>query len=67
MDRGGVLDWFAAVDVAGGLDPSEVAAALRAAASGTLVVLAPPALLVDRVSLRRACEAGRTELVMLDA
>lgn len=67
MDRTGVLDWFAGVDAVRGLDPAAVSAALRAATGGALVVLVPPELLIDRVPLRRACEAGRTELVVLDA
>jgi hypothetical protein len=66
-DRTGVLDWFAAVDDVRGLDPAAVAAALREAAGGTLVLLVPTGLLVERMSLRRACDAVRTDLVVLDA
>ena len=67
LDRTGVLDWFAGVDRVRGLDPASVAAAVRAAAGGTLVVLVPPGLLGDRLGLRRACDASRTRLVTLDA
>jgi uncharacterized protein (DUF58 family) len=67
LDRTGVLDWFAAVDLARGIDPATMTAAVRLAAGGTLVVLAPPAVLADRIELRRACDATRTALVMLDA
>jgi uncharacterized protein (DUF58 family) len=67
LDRTGILDWFAGVDRAAGIDPAAVATALRAATGGTLVLLAPPALLADRGSLRRACDAARTHLVVLDA
>jgi hypothetical protein len=67
MDRTGLLDWFAAVDRVRGLSPEAMTAALREAGGGTLVVLVPPALLGDRLELRRACAARRTSLVMLDA
>ena len=67
LDRVGILDWFAAVDDVSGLDETAVAAALRAANGGTLVLLAPTGLLVERMSLRRACDAARTALVVLDA
>jgi uncharacterized protein (DUF58 family) len=67
LDRTGLLDWFAGVDRVRGLEPDVMAQAVRAAAGGTLVVLVPPALLGDRLALRRACEASRTQLVMLDA
>ena len=65
-DRNGLLDWFAGVDRVRGLDPAEVDRALRAARGGTLVLLAPTDLLVDRMDLRRACDAARTHLVVLD-
>jgi hypothetical protein len=65
-DSIGILDWFAGIDHAHGVDPAAVPAALRAAGGGTLVVLAPPELLIDRISLRRACDAARTSLVVLD-
>ncbi|MDT7572985.1 MAG: protein-glutamine gamma-glutamyltransferase [Actinomycetota bacterium] len=67
LDRTGVLDWFAGVDRVQGLAPEAMTAAVRAAAGGTLVVLVPPALVGDRLALRRACDARRTRLVMLDA
>jgi uncharacterized protein (DUF58 family) len=67
MDRVGVLDWFAGVDRAAGLDPAAVSAAIRAARGGTLVLLAPTSMLLDRGSLRRACDAARADLVVLDA
>jgi uncharacterized protein (DUF58 family) len=67
MDRTGLLDWFAGVDAVRGLEPTALAAALRAAAGGALVVLVPPELLVDRLQLRRACQAARTDLLVLDA
>ncbi|MDT7537797.1 MAG: protein-glutamine gamma-glutamyltransferase [Actinomycetota bacterium] len=67
LDRTGVLDWFAGVDRVRGLAPEAMTAAVQAAAGGTLVVLVPPALLGDRLVLRRACDARRTRLVMLDA
>jgi uncharacterized protein (DUF58 family) len=67
LDRTGLLDWFAGVDRVRGLSAEAMTAAVRAAAGGTLVVLVPPALLGDRLELRRACAAGRTSLVMLDA
>lgn len=67
MDRTGVLDWFAGVDAVRGLTPEAVSAGLRAAAGGALVVLVPTDLLVDRLELRRACDAARTHLLVLDA
>jgi hypothetical protein len=67
LDRTGLLDWFAGVDRVRGLSREAMTAAVRAAAGGTLVVLVPPALLGDRLALRRACDARRTRLVMLDA
>lgn len=67
MDRAGVLDWFAGVDRVSGLSPLAVGAALKAAAGGTLVMLVPSELSLDRGGLRRACAGGRTRLVMLDA
>ena len=67
VDRAGVLDWFAAIDDVRGLDTAAVGTALRAAAGGTLVLLVPTELLIDRISLRRACDVTRTALVVLDA
>jgi uncharacterized protein (DUF58 family) len=67
LDRTGLLDWFAGIDRVRGLAPEAMAAAVRAAGGGTLVVLVPPALLGDRLELRRVCAARRTQLVMLDA
>ena len=65
-DRTGILDWFAGIDRVRGLDPAAVSSALRVATGGTLVLLVPPDLLVDRSSLRRACDSARTNLVVLD-
>jgi uncharacterized protein (DUF58 family) len=67
VDRTGILDWFAAVDDVSGLDQTAVAAGLRAATGGTLVLLIPTGLIAERMSLRRACDAARTALVVLDA
>ena len=67
MDRTGLLDWFAGVDRVQGLAADVMAAAVRAAGGGTLVVLVPLTLLGDRLELCRVCAARRTQLVMLDA
>lgn len=66
-DLGVVLDWHAALDGARPLDAGTLTAALRAAGpAGTVVLLAPPAMVLDRVAaVRRACAGAGVRLTIL--
>jgi uncharacterized protein (DUF58 family) len=64
---GAVLDWHARLDAATALDGATTTQAVRAAGpGGALVLLAPQALVLDRVArVRRACAAAGVQLTVL--
>ena len=66
-DVAAVLDWHARVDEAQPLDGPTLARAVRSAGrGGALVLLAPPALVLDRTAAaRRACAAAGVALTVL--
>jgi uncharacterized protein (DUF58 family) len=64
---GAVLDWHARLDAAAMVQPATVTAAVRAAGpGGALVLLAPPSLVLDRVTaVRQACSRAGVQLLVL--